>query len=101
MQVVGIRELKNRLSEYLRLVRAGEVVLITERGKVVGQIAPPPMYLPTSSETEEQALARLERIGVVRLAHGRPASIDAEPLPPPAEEVDLSAALEAVRQDRG
>jgi len=38
--IVGIRELKSRLSEYLRRVKAGEVVIITERGKPVGQIMP-------------------------------------------------------------
>lgn len=38
--VVGTRELKNRLSEYLRRVKAGETVVITERGKPVGQILP-------------------------------------------------------------
>jgi prevent-host-death family protein len=38
--VVGTRELKNRLSEYLRRVKAGETVIITERGKPVGQILP-------------------------------------------------------------
>ena len=37
---VGIRELKNRLSEYLRRVKAGEIVIITERGRPVGQILP-------------------------------------------------------------
>jgi prevent-host-death family protein len=37
---VGIRELKNRLSEYLRRVKAGETVIITQRGKPVGQIMP-------------------------------------------------------------
>ena len=37
---VGTRELKNRLSEYLRRVKAGETVIITERGKPVGQIMP-------------------------------------------------------------
>ena len=37
---VGTRELKNRLSEYLRRVKAGETVIITERGKAVGQILP-------------------------------------------------------------
>ncbi|MFI5007275.1 MAG: type II toxin-antitoxin system Phd/YefM family antitoxin, partial [Solirubrobacterales bacterium] len=29
MKAVGIRELKNRLSEYLRLVRSGEEILVT------------------------------------------------------------------------
>ena len=38
---VGVRELKNRLSEYLREVRAGERVLVTDRGEVVAELAPP------------------------------------------------------------
>jgi len=38
---VGVRELKNRLSEYLRDVRAGERVLVTDRGEVVAELAPP------------------------------------------------------------
>ena len=37
---VGTRELKNRLSQYLRKVKAGETVIITERGKPIGQIVP-------------------------------------------------------------
>lgn len=37
---VGTRELKNHLSQYLRYVKAGEMVIITERGKPVGQIVP-------------------------------------------------------------
>jgi prevent-host-death family protein len=38
MKSVGIRELKTRLSEYLRRVRSGETVLITDRGKVAAQL---------------------------------------------------------------
>ncbi len=41
MVSVGIRELKNRLSEYLRLVRAGELVQVTDRGTVVAEIRAP------------------------------------------------------------
>jgi prevent-host-death family protein len=41
MKTVGVRELKNRLSEYLREVRAGERVLVTDRGEVVAELAPP------------------------------------------------------------
>lgn len=37
---VGVRELKARLSEYLRKVRAGETILITDRGQPVGRIVP-------------------------------------------------------------
>lgn len=38
MRTVGVRELKNRLSHYLRLVRSGESVLITDRGEVVAEV---------------------------------------------------------------
>jgi prevent-host-death family protein len=41
MKSVGLRELKNRLSEYVRKVRAGEAVLVTDRGEVVAELVPP------------------------------------------------------------
>jgi antitoxin (DNA-binding transcriptional repressor) of toxin-antitoxin stability system len=41
MKSVGVRELKNRLSKYLRDVRAGERVLVTDRGEVVAELGPP------------------------------------------------------------
>lgn len=41
MRTVGIRELKSRLSEYLRRVRAGEAILVTDRGRVVAEIREP------------------------------------------------------------
>jgi prevent-host-death family protein len=41
MKSVGLRELKNRLSEYVREVRSGDGVLVTDRGEVVAEIIPP------------------------------------------------------------
>lgn len=41
MKTVGIRELKNKLSDYVRQVRSGETILITDRGEVVAEINPP------------------------------------------------------------
>jgi antitoxin (DNA-binding transcriptional repressor) of toxin-antitoxin stability system len=41
MKTVGIRELKDHLSEYLRRVRGGESVLVTDRGEVVAEFSPP------------------------------------------------------------
>jgi prevent-host-death family protein len=37
---VSIRELKSRLSHYMRLTKAGESVVITERGTPIGRIIP-------------------------------------------------------------
>lgn len=41
MYAVGIRELKSRLSEYVRLAAAGERVLVTDRDRVVAELRAP------------------------------------------------------------
>ena len=38
---VGIKVLKNRLSEYIRIASQGETVLVTDRDRVVAEITPP------------------------------------------------------------
>ena len=40
MKVVGIRELKDHLSQYMRLARKGESVLVTDRGEAVAELRP-------------------------------------------------------------
>jgi antitoxin (DNA-binding transcriptional repressor) of toxin-antitoxin stability system len=41
MRAVGLKVLKNKLSEYVRVAAAGETVLITDRDRVVAELAPP------------------------------------------------------------
>jgi prevent-host-death family protein len=41
MRTVGLKVLKNKLSEYVRLAAAGETVVITDRGRPVAEIVPP------------------------------------------------------------
>src|SRR5208337_2556414 len=41
MRSVGLKVLKNKLSEYVRLAAAGETVLVTDRDRVVAEIVPP------------------------------------------------------------
>lgn len=60
---VGIRELKNRLSEYLRMVRRGEEILVTDRGEAVAELRQP-VHAPGSVAYPE--LARRARTGRVR-----------------------------------
>jgi prevent-host-death family protein len=40
MNVVGVRDLKNRLSHHLKRVRAGARLTVTERGKPIATLAP-------------------------------------------------------------
>ena len=70
MASVGIRELKNRLSEYLRRVRAGEEILVTDRGEPVAELRQP---TSAPGEAAYPELARRARAGRVRLgAPNRP-----------------------------
>ena len=41
MRSVGLKALKNTLSEYLRLAADGETVLVTDRDRVVAELVPP------------------------------------------------------------
>lgn len=64
---VGVRELKARLSEYLRQVKAGRTVTITDRGVPIGRL------VPTGQSLEERVQAMLDA-GL--------AEWDGKPLPP-------------------
>lgn len=55
---VSIRELKSRLSHYLRLTKASDSVVITERGTPIGRIVP-------TSATLEQRIAVMVQAGLV------------------------------------
>ena len=66
MRAVGIKELKNRLSEYVRIAAAGERVLVTDRDRVVAElIAPQP---GTALAASDAVLAEAVRSGWLRPA---------------------------------
>jgi len=41
MRTVGLKVLKNKLSEYVRLAQGGETILVTDRDQVVAELVPP------------------------------------------------------------
>jgi prevent-host-death family protein len=70
--MVGARELKTRLGTYLRRVRDGQRILVTDRGVPVAELR----GLGADDETREGRLLRLEAAGLV----SRPARSLLEPL---------------------
>jgi prevent-host-death family protein len=91
MDRVGVRELRQNLSVYLRRVRRGEALEVTERGRPVAVLRP--------IEPEDDPLARLQARGIsVRRGSGNLAD-----LPAPAKidlEKRLSDVLDEMREDR-
>ncbi|MDP2307912.1 MAG: prevent-host-death protein [Pseudomonadota bacterium] len=100
MRSVGVRELKDNLSEYLRVVAEGETVLVTLRDRVVASLGPPPRFHHAGNESGDEALDRLALSGILRRGRGRPASAGAEALPVPSEPVDLQRLLDESRDER-
>lgn len=62
---ISIREMKNHLSKYLRLVRAGKDVVITDRGTPVARLLP-----IGEAVTEDDVIARINALPWVRPGRG-------------------------------
>lgn len=50
LKTVGVKELKNKLSYYLREVKLGTRVLVTDRNVVIAELSPP-LSVPTNPFT--------------------------------------------------
>ncbi len=96
MHEVGIKVLKNRLSEYVRAAAAGETVLVTDRGRVVAELIAP--RVRSDASAAEQRMGELVRQGLVTPA-SRPLR-GPPPRVPVASLEDLLRELEVDREDR-
>ena len=63
MRVVNVKELKARLSAYLREVERGETFLVTDRSRVVARLAPANTDAQTTAPGPEEAVTRLAALG--------------------------------------
>ena len=67
MKVATITEVKNKLSAFIDRVRAGESILIVDRGRPVARLEP----VASIDEDADGRLARLERAGIIRRGERR------------------------------
>ena len=61
MRTVGLKILKNKLSEYVRLAASGETIVVTDRGRTVAEIVPP--RRAHEAKTNESVIERGVREG--------------------------------------
>ena len=66
MKTTTVSKLKASLSEYLRSVKAGEEVLVTERGRPIAKLIP-----SGSSKFLPDHLVEMEKQGLIKLGSGR------------------------------
>jgi prevent-host-death family protein len=84
----GIRELKKQLSAYIRRVKAGETIIITDRGKPVGRLVP-------YSESLTDRLEVMQQIGFINW-NGQPLS----PLEPIVQNKSEQLVSDLLLEDR-
>jgi len=97
MRSVGIKVLKNKLSEFVRIAASGETVLVTDRDRVVAELVPP-------REGRAPSLADAQLADMVRRGVLTPPRL-IRPGPPPAGFLDgtfeeLMRELDEDRADR-
>jgi antitoxin (DNA-binding transcriptional repressor) of toxin-antitoxin stability system len=98
MVTVGLKVLKNKLSEYIRAAAAGETVLVTDRDRVVAEIGPPRSATAAVPLSEEQFIDDLVHRGLATKARRQ------TPLPPRSTPImtleELLVDLDESRADR-
>jgi antitoxin (DNA-binding transcriptional repressor) of toxin-antitoxin stability system len=93
MRAVGLKVLKNKLSEYVRLAASGETVLVTDRDRVVAELGPP-------REGRSPLLADARLAEAVRQGWITPQALPAAGPPPRNPVTSLRDLLRELEQDR-
>ena len=66
MKTTTVSKLKASLSEYLRQVKAGEEVLVTERGRPIAKLSP-----AITSQALSQNMIEMEKQGLIKVGSGK------------------------------
>lgn len=93
MHAVGLKTLKNKLSEYVRLAARGETVLVTDRDRVVAELGPP-------REGRSPLLADAILAEAVRQGWLTPPALPVSGPPPRRPVMKFRALLEELERDR-
>ena len=88
-QTVGVAELRQNLSRYLRRVEQGERLLVTDRNRPVAELGPP----PSTGAALDRLIAEGRVVRPIRRGFPAPLSMDGEPHA-------LSRALDEIRGER-
>jgi len=92
MRSVGLKTLKNKLSEYVRIAASGETVLVTDRDRVVAELVPP-------NPSRSRAVVDAKLAHLVRKGWLTPPSMRGSG-PPDLRQMPLEKILEDLRADR-
>ena len=93
MRRVGLKVLKNRLSEYVRAAAAGETVLVTDGDRVVAELVPPRAH-PNARPSDERFAEGFHAGWITR------APLAGEGVPPASPALLFEDLMDELREDR-
>jgi prevent-host-death family protein len=93
MERVSVSRLKDQLSAYLKKVRAGQTVTVTDRNRPVAQLIPIP-----HQKSENERVARLVAQGILRLPKGQ--ALDMQEFLKRRPVIENAGVLEALLEER-
>ncbi len=101
MKAVGIKLLKDNLSKYLKMVKAGEIVWVTDRDEVIAEIHRPTRPIPERVSRWEAFLNDEERHGGLTRALSiiTPSLNRLKELSRPQKTIDLQKLLNDIQGD--
>jgi hypothetical protein len=94
-KTVGIKELKNNLSAYLREVRRGVRVLVSDRNRVVAELHEPTAAYATDEPLDPKLAEWMETGAVI------PPSVEKKKLPASPVKLEEGAAARLLDEERG
>ena len=101
MKAVGTKVLKDNLSKYLRMVREGETILVTDRDEVIAEIRRPTQPFPGKVSRWEAFLNdEVRRGSVTRAKTGKPPSMARLlEIPRPSVPVEIQDLMDCIKAD--
>jgi antitoxin (DNA-binding transcriptional repressor) of toxin-antitoxin stability system len=97
MLTVGVRDLKNQLSQYLQYVKDGEKVVVTEHNKIIAEITIPGKNDENEIVSIEKKLEQLSKDGEIILAKRNKSCVK---MPKTKEKLNWEMIYNEVRADR-
>jgi prevent-host-death family protein len=97
MLIVGVRDLKNQLSQYLQHVKDGEKIIITEHNKIIAEISTPAKETEDTISFVEKELEKLSKDGEIILAKRNRSCVK---LPETQEHINWEKIYNETRADR-
>jgi prevent-host-death family protein len=97
MLIVGVRDLKNQLSQYLQYVKNGEKVIVTEHNKIIAEISVPVQDKKDNVSLIEKELEKLSKEGEIILAKRNKSYVK---LPETKEKINWEKIYNETRADR-